>query len=58
MELDAKILLCEKITEERDELRQKFEDAILDVHQKSSKLVFFLCNLENASIAWNLPAMM
>lgn len=42
MELDAKILLCEKITEERDELRQKFEDAILDVHQKSSELVFYV----------------
>jgi growth arrest-specific protein 8 len=38
MELDAKILLCDKITEERDELRQKFEDAILDVQQKSSKV--------------------
>lgn len=39
MELDAKILLCDKITEERDELRQKFEDAILDVQQKSSKCI-------------------
>lgn len=36
MELDAKILHCDKMTEERDELRQKFEEAILDVQQKSS----------------------
>lgn len=38
LELDAKILHCDKITEERDELRQKFEEAILDVQQKSSML--------------------
>ncbi|KAG5683425.1 hypothetical protein PVAND_012707 [Polypedilum vanderplanki] len=36
LELDAKSLHCEKITEERDELKQKFEDAILDVQQRSS----------------------
>lgn len=35
-ELDAKILHCDKITEERDELRQKFEDAILEVQQRAS----------------------
>lgn len=37
IELDAKILHCEKITEERNELRQKFEEAVLDVQQKSSE---------------------
>lgn len=37
-ELDAKILHCDKLTEERDELKQKFEEAILDVQQKSSML--------------------
>lgn len=42
MELDAKILHCDKITEERDELRQKFEEAILDVQQKSCE-PFYLC---------------
>lgn len=36
MELDAKILHSDKITEERNELRQKFEEAILDVQQRSS----------------------
>lgn len=36
MELDAKILHCDIITEERNELRQKFEEAILDVQQRSS----------------------
>lgn len=41
IELDAKILHCEKVTEERDELRQKFEETILDVQQKSSMLQFF-----------------
>lgn len=43
MELDAKILHCDKITEERNEVRQKFEEAVLDVQQKSSmndKLAF------------------
>lgn len=40
MELDAKVLHCDKITEERDELRQKFEEAILDVQQKFSKFFF------------------
>lgn len=38
LELDAKVLHCDKITEERDELKQKFEDAILNVQQKSSML--------------------
>jgi hypothetical protein len=42
MELDAKILHSEKITEERDELKQKFEEAILDVQQKSSELLLLL----------------
>lgn len=37
MKLDAKILHCDKITEERDELRQKFEEAVLDVQQRSSE---------------------
>jgi growth arrest-specific protein 8 len=37
LELDAKILHCDKLTEERDELRKKFEDAIIEVQQKSSK---------------------
>lgn len=36
LELDAKVLHCDKITEERDELKQKFEEAILNVQQKSS----------------------
>lgn len=36
MELDAKILHCDIITEERNELRQKFEEAILEVQQRSS----------------------
>jgi ABC-type phosphate transport system auxiliary subunit len=40
IELDAKILHCEKITEERNELRQKFEEAVLEVQQKSSKFKF------------------
>lgn len=39
MELDAKILHCEKITEERDELKQKFEEAVLEVQQKSSMMI-------------------
>lgn len=37
LELDAKMLLCDRITEERDELKQRFEEAILDVQQKSSE---------------------
>ncbi|CAO1415796.1 unnamed protein product [Diamesa hyperborea] len=36
LECDAKELLCTKITEERDELRQKFENTVLEVQQKSS----------------------
>lgn len=36
LECDAKDLLCMKITEERDELRQKFENTVLEVQQKSS----------------------
>lgn len=40
LELDAKVLHCDKITEERDELRQKFEEAILDVQQKASTFHF------------------
>lgn len=46
IELDAKILHCEKITEERNELRQKFEEAVLDVQQKSSMLCFNFLVLE------------
>lgn len=37
-ELDAKVLHCDKLTEERDDLKQKFEGAIIDVQQKSSKI--------------------
>lgn len=36
-ELDAKILHCDKLTEERDELNRKFEAAVLDVQQRTSK---------------------
>ena len=36
-ELDAKILHCDKLTEERDDVKQKFEGAIIDVQQKSSE---------------------
>lgn len=36
LELDAKVLHCEKLKEERDALRQKFEEAILNVQQRSS----------------------
>lgn len=50
MELDAKVLHCEKLKEERDALRQKFEEAILDVQQRSCMLLsgvvfydFFVC---------------
>lgn len=43
MELDAKILHCDVITEERNELRQKFEEAILEVQQRSSMNFFFKC---------------
>lgn len=46
IELDAKILHCEKITEERNELRQKFEEMILDVQQKSSMLQFSMSSFE------------
>lgn len=45
LELDAKILHCDKITEERDELKQKFEEAILDVQQKSSMLHNFFMSI-------------
>jgi uncharacterized coiled-coil DUF342 family protein len=38
-ELDAKVLHCDKLTEERDELKQKFEGAILDVQQRSSDVI-------------------
>lgn len=50
LELDAKVLHCDKITEERDELRQKFEEAVLNVQQKSSLFQFlheFLVLLTN-----------
>jgi len=46
LELDAKVLHCEKLKEERDALRQKFEEAILNVQQRSSmyysKCLFFV----------------
>lgn len=42
LELDAKILHCDKLTEERDELKQRFEEAILDVQQKSSESRCFM----------------
>lgn len=45
MELDAKTLHCEKITEDRDVLRQKFEEAIVDVQQKSSMLSCFFSSI-------------
>jgi hypothetical protein len=51
MELDAKILHCEKITEERNALKQKFEEAILDVQQKSSmKNFLFDCIIDFAFV--------
>lgn len=49
MELDAKVLHCDKITEERDELRQKFEEAVLDVQQKSSEWSRMLGALKNTT---------
>lgn len=52
-ELDAKVLHCEKLKEERDALRQKFEEAVLNVQQRSSmydlKCPFYLVILTNFS---------
>ncbi|KAL7030279.1 hypothetical protein ACKWTF_006598 [Chironomus riparius] len=39
-ELDAKVLHCEKLKEERDALKQKFEEAVLNVQQRSSMYDF------------------
>lgn len=37
-EMEALQMRCEKVSEERDQLKTKFEEAILEVQQKSSKI--------------------